>query len=441
MATTFTIPKNESKARLIVHGVKANESQRAGGYKVPRVSLPPIESLAEAFGQGLRGYGANVDVANCYWSILLPKGKQHLFRVGGEDCMWVFKTLPFGWSYSPLLCQHFLAHLVARVGLTVAGAVLRLMHYLDDFLVFGDSKQAVADKLAEFKAVPADAGFMVSGKSSETAGRELVFLGKHVHFGDGTILNTRRALEDTLSRYVLMASRPVTRKSVQQVLGKLIWACRPSHCPNLFLAGSIAHVQWGAKWLPHAPTNLLRSLSGALWFAGRGWGPPKTLDPRVKGLCPQVFSDAVRDGESGRLCMCLSAGAHHSLRVPLMNQQVLGFRGVAAAIKSVVKRRLPWATLHLDNQGVLWGLCTGKVGVGLREQRWCVRQVMDALAREGTSVHLSYVPGMGMPADYLSGVHMRFFGEAGMAPESARDQMADVLPACARSASWGVLRF
>ena len=55
--------------------------------------------------------------------------------------MWVFKTPPFGWSYSPLLCQRFLAHLVGRVGLTEAGAVLRLMFYLDNFLVFGDRWQ------------------------------------------------------------------------------------------------------------------------------------------------------------------------------------------------------------------------------------------------------------------------------------------------------------
>ena len=88
-----------------------------------------MESLAEAFGQGLRGWAANIDVKNCYWSILLPEDKQHLFRVGGEGCMWVFKTLPFGWSYSPLLCQRFLAHLVGKVGLKVAGAVLRPMHY------------------------------------------------------------------------------------------------------------------------------------------------------------------------------------------------------------------------------------------------------------------------------------------------------------------------
>ena len=36
------------------------------------------------------------------------------------------------------------------------------------------------------------------------------------------------------------------------------------------------------------------------------------------------------------------------------------FRGATAAVKSVVWRKLPWATLHLDNQGVLWGVHMGK---------------------------------------------------------------------------------
>ena len=90
-AAAFTIPKNETKARLILHGVRANQRhweggykrQWEGGYKVPRVSLPQVESLAEAFSQGLRGWGANIDVTNCYWSIVLPEGKSHLSRVGG----------------------------------------------------------------------------------------------------------------------------------------------------------------------------------------------------------------------------------------------------------------------------------------------------------------------------------------------------------------------
>ena len=54
-------------------------------------------------------------------------------------------------------------------------------------------------------------------------------------------------------------------------------------------------------------------------------------------------------------------------------------------------------TLHLDNQGVLWGLRTGKVGL----QRRCVRRLMYAPAKGGTSVHVSHVASAIMPADYL----------------------------------------
>ena len=209
----------------------------------------------------------------------------------------------------------------------------------------------MAAKLAEFKEVLATAGFLISNKLSVKAERELVFLGKRVHFGNGTILNTRRALEDALSRYVLMASRPVTRKSVQRVVGKLISTCRPSHWSHLFMRGPMARVQWDTKWLPHAPTNLLWSLSGALWFADRGWSPPSTPNPPVKGLCPQVFSDAARDGNSGRLGMCSSAGAHHSMRVPLQ------FRGEFQSLHKFLGGHRHGARVrHRPNGGFVAGL-------------------------------------------------------------------------------------
>ena len=66
---------------------------------------------------------------------------------------------------------------------------------------------------------------------------------------------------------------------------------------------------------------------------------------------------------------------------------------------------------------------------------------MYALAQGGTSVHLSYVPGAIMPADYLSRVRSNFFGDKGMALGSAFHQMADLLPVCTQTECWGVLRF
>ena len=45
-----------------------------------------------------------INWTNCYWSILLPLGKRMLTRVVGQEHMWLFRPLPFGWSYDPLLC-------------------------------------------------------------------------------------------------------------------------------------------------------------------------------------------------------------------------------------------------------------------------------------------------------------------------------------------------
>ena len=54
------------------------------------------------------------------------------FRFGGKP--WDMLRLPFGWKYSPALCQFLLGGLVRDIVL--------LIHYLDDFLSVGDIARA-----------------------------------------------------------------------------------------------------------------------------------------------------------------------------------------------------------------------------------------------------------------------------------------------------------
>ena len=79
---------------------------------------------------------------------------------------------------SPLLCQRLLAHLSSAVRMEVAGEVVRLMHYLNDFLLYGRDERAVALKLDEFKNTLGNAGFIISTKSSKRPLQKLTFLVK-----------------------------------------------------------------------------------------------------------------------------------------------------------------------------------------------------------------------------------------------------------------------
>ena len=55
------------------------------------------------------------------------------FRVLADGELWAFRSLPFGWSYSPVICQAVLEDIVRRVALE---DVLVLIYY-DDIFVIG----------------------------------------------------------------------------------------------------------------------------------------------------------------------------------------------------------------------------------------------------------------------------------------------------------------
>ena len=58
------------------------------------------------------------DLGNCFWSLRLPETFWGAFRIAdGEAGILSFRCLPFGWKYSPILCQKVLERLVEEIGM------------------------------------------------------------------------------------------------------------------------------------------------------------------------------------------------------------------------------------------------------------------------------------------------------------------------------------
>ena len=51
----------------------------------------------------------HVDISNCFWSLVLPPQYCHSFGIRVDDMVYAFKALPFGWAYSPVICQEVLS--------------------------------------------------------------------------------------------------------------------------------------------------------------------------------------------------------------------------------------------------------------------------------------------------------------------------------------------
>ena len=83
--------------------------------------------------------GAHIDLSNCIWSMVLPEKHWLTFRVLVEGELWAFRSPPFGWSHSRVICQAVPENIVRGVAVM---DVLVLIYY-DDVFIIGYGKYHV----------------------------------------------------------------------------------------------------------------------------------------------------------------------------------------------------------------------------------------------------------------------------------------------------------
>ena len=108
--------------------------------------MHPPEILAEVMGAvkqtachvypGVPLYGTHIDLKNAFWSFVLPEPARTVFRLraGHSGRVVGLGRLPFGWKYSPFICQQMPARMVRRI----LPPDILMVHNLD-YLLFGSS--------------------------------------------------------------------------------------------------------------------------------------------------------------------------------------------------------------------------------------------------------------------------------------------------------------
>ena len=90
--------------------------------------------------------------------------------------MYRMRRMPFGWKFSPLLCQLALQKVIA--GIFPPHVII--FHYLDDFLLLGGCPAELREVTGRVVAALKAAGFLVSPKSVLEPTTHVLFLGKHI---------------------------------------------------------------------------------------------------------------------------------------------------------------------------------------------------------------------------------------------------------------------
>ena len=181
----------------------------------------------------------HIDLSNCFWSLRLPEASRGAFRISdGERGVLSFRYLPFGWKYSPTLCQKVLERLVEEIGMV---GVLVLI-YIDDVHIVGRGKGHVRGQAMRAVHALRAAGGVISPKSTLEPVTRLVWLGKDVDLGGGSLRTAGNAWEALLAHWLRLSVGMCSVRRLRQFLGRAQWICRPRFAHSPHLSGVWAHV-------------------------------------------------------------------------------------------------------------------------------------------------------------------------------------------------------
>ena len=253
------IPKNSEKCIFIMNCMKQNASDC---HPPPKFVLPQLEALRDGLlpRKRKRVYVIKFDVSNCYWSILMPKRSRHIFQVSVSGKSYAWSSLPFGWKYSPVICQRLMGALTEN---SVFDPQVLPFTDLDDILAVGarrDMKRAVRRLRGRLQR----ARFVVSPKSSLEPTRVLTFVGK-IFDTKRRRMEKRKGMMTTLLRsWLRLRLGLMRRKGFERFLGRLEWALRPQGGTAPFLAGAY---KWKLSGEQRVPLSLIRPLLTAVVLA------------------------------------------------------------------------------------------------------------------------------------------------------------------------------
>lgn len=211
-STYFLIPKKDGGLRPILDLRSLNRYLRVLRFKMLRTS-DVLLHIREG------DWFASIDLKDAYFHVPIAPHHRQFLRFAFEGQAYEFNVLPFGISLAPRVFTRCVA--AALAPLQAQG--LRILPYLDDWLICSQSEDQARADIATVLAHVADLGLKVNfRKSSLMPSQEAVFLGMHLDSRSlrATPSQTRiRSICQLLGHFRL--GRSLTLKEFQRLLGML----------------------------------------------------------------------------------------------------------------------------------------------------------------------------------------------------------------------------
>ena len=219
-----------------------------------------------------------------------------VFRVNTPQGCFRWLTLPFGWKYSPVLCQKLVSALVRRA---LRDLRARGVTYLDDVLVSAVGRNRLRVAARRVSRVLGRAGFLISPKSVIEPVRTLDFIGQQFSAATMTVENKPGVIGGVVALWLLgIVQNRLSARLAARLLGKLEWAVRPNAGLAPFVAGGHC---WKLNDFCDFRKGVRRALMTAVAFAltPQCFAPWPWLPQLPTAECV-FFTDAAERSTKGR---------------------------------------------------------------------------------------------------------------------------------------------
>jgi hypothetical protein len=213
LSSIYTVPKKDSdKRRPVINLRWVNQHIKRIHFK-----MATMKDVKAAITKDC--YMAKLDLSDCFWGLPVhPKDQRFLsFHWRGKN--YSFKCLPFGLSVSPLFITKLYHHVVEE--LQAKGH--RVILYIDDMLILGDSRNACERTVTEVRALFRELGAIVNAeKSVFTPSQTTEYLGFVLDSKKMTISAPKYKLTNMTKGIKKFIRKGVaTPRDVASVLGKI----------------------------------------------------------------------------------------------------------------------------------------------------------------------------------------------------------------------------
>ena len=425
----FIISKTTEKVSS--HSVVVNKMDWTGAPP-RRLSLRAWEQLSKllvTFYPGLPLYGTHIDLKNGFWSFVLLELAHTVFRLcsGPSGRVVGLGILPFGWKYSPFICQQTLAQIVERV----LPLDILLVHYLDDFLLVHHDKGYLRDNTRNTVIALGRGGFIVSPKSVLEPAAQLVFLGKWLDVLERMVWSHEVAHLQMFVAWLRLAVWRSQRRLMLSFWGFLHWHVRPRGVACPFAAGAYGWLR--EEQIGHTLVAVLESLVVLQTVAAEPWRAPVA---RVHTMCLELGlhrSDPVMLGRwwEGPGLVLFVDGDHYgpswrmggfseflgvrfvvACRLRVQSQQLVELQSLAWGVRLASRMGYATVTLVRDSEVVIAQLLKVRAKSFLSAQQSVSRGLAHCLICSGLVVRVLWVPSGFQPADPMSRLQGEFGGDS-----------------------------